>query len=304
MELNDLERRCLDAFRAGTDRTPRMEAETTDDWISFGLGLLLHSGALIRASRLAQKKTDLGYKSDGSPVTRLENHIEQELRERLKTFSPGAAVVGEETGGALPSAGVAVAIDPVDGTWAFLSRTETLATVLAVFRDGAPFVGMVGNPVTGEIGYAARDVQTRLLQLSVLGEDDVASALPLPRLDSGITLVSVQPGRSTAPVIATLYEAWQGDRIGFVRSPGGSPSWALLEAAKGNYVYVNLWGRHPAYAFDLAAGVLLVRGAGGEVTDLNGAPIDPVGHQGPLIAAVDDVARDQVSELVREAVSG
>ncbi len=303
MKLNALERRCLDAFRSGTDRTPGMEGETTDDWISFGLDLLLHSGSLIRASRLAQK-TDMDYKSDGSPVTRLENHIEQELREHLKTFSPGAAVVGEETGGALPSAGVAVAIDPVDGTWAFLSRTETLATVLAVFRDGAPLVGMVGNPVTGEIGYADRDVQTRLLQLSVLGEDDVASALPLPRLDSGATLVSVQPGRSTAPVIAKLYEAWQGERVGFVRSPGGSPSWALLEAAKGNYVYVNLWGRRPAYAFDLAAGVLLVRGAGGEVTDMDGVPIDPVGHKGPFIAAVDDAARNEVTALVRSAVSG
>ncbi len=69
-------------------------------------------------------------------------------------------------------------------------------------------------------------------------------------------------------------------------------------------MYINLWGRHPAYAFDLAAGVLLVQGAGGEVTDLKGVPIDPVGHQGPFIAAVDEVARSQVSELVGEAVSG
>jgi fructose-1,6-bisphosphatase/inositol monophosphatase family enzyme len=303
MLLNDLERRCLDAFRAGTGHPSRAREETTADWISFGLDLLLHAGALVRAARLAQE-TDMDYKSDGSPVTSLEERIEQELCSRLKDFSPGAVVVGEETGGALPSNGVAVAIDPVDGTWAFLSRTETLATVLAVFRDGVPFVGMVGNPATGEIGYAAREATTRLLQLSVMGEGDVASALPLPRLDSGVTLVSVQPGRSTAPVITKLYEAWQGDRIGFVRSPGGSPSWALLEAAKGNYVYVNLWGRHPAYAFDLAAGVLLVQGAGGEVTDMDGVPIDPVGHQGPFIAAVDDTARSQVSEIVREAVSG
>ena len=71
MALNALERRCLDAFRAGTDFTPPMEGETTGDWISFGLDLLLHSGSLIRASRLAQE-TDLDYKSDGSPVTLLE----------------------------------------------------------------------------------------------------------------------------------------------------------------------------------------------------------------------------------------
>ena len=32
---------------------------------------------------------------------------------------------------------------------------------------------------------------------------------------------------------------------------GGSPAWSLLEAAKGRFVYVNLWTSRPADPFDL-----------------------------------------------------
>ncbi len=85
-----------------------------------------------------------------------------------------------------------------------------------------------------------------------------------------------------------------------VRSPGGSPAWALLEAAKGSFVYVNLWSKRPAEAFDLAAACLLVRGAGGEITDLDGTPIDLVSHAGPFVAAVDEDHRRIVAELVRD----
>jgi fructose-1,6-bisphosphatase/inositol monophosphatase family enzyme len=84
-----------------------------------------------------------------------------------------------------------------------------------------------------------------------------------------------------------------------VRSPGGSPAWALLEAAKGSFVYVNLWSNRPAAAFDLAAACLLVRGSGGDVVDLDGKPINSVSHAGPFVAAVDADSRRIVTSFVR-----
>ena len=79
-----------------------------------------------------------------------------------------------------------------------------------------------------------------------------------------------------------------------VRSVGGSPSWALLEAAKGDFVYVNLWPAPAAQPWDLAAGVTLVRRAGGEVTDLEGNAIDELSHQGPFVAGTTEGARNRV----------
>ena len=124
--------------------------------------------------------------------------------------------------------------------------------------------------------------------------------MPLPGADSADALVNVHPSRAAAPLVASLYAAWQGDSLRMVRSPGGSPSWALLEAAKGNFVYVNLWTKRPAEAFDLAAGVLLVEGAGGRVTDLDGESIDPVRHAGPFVAGVDAASRQKVIEIARQ----
>jgi fructose-1,6-bisphosphatase/inositol monophosphatase family enzyme len=49
--------------------------------------------------------------------------------------------------------------------------------------------------------------------------------------------------------------------------------------------------------------VLLVREAGGDVTDLDGVPIDAATHSGPFIAAIDVRARDKLASIVRRTMS-
>lgn len=275
-----------------------------EDWLGFGLRLLLEAGAKIREGRAKIDEGEVELKSDGSPLTRIEEEIERLLAERLAVFTEDVAMVGEETGGALPESGYAVAIDPIDGTWAFLNGTETYTTTLAFFHDREPFLGMISNPATGEIGYAASEGTSRLLQLSIYGETDAACALPQPRTQDTppCVLVNVHPARQGGPLLTTVYEAWSQGEIDMVRSPGGSPAWALLEAAKGDFVYVNQWAKRPAEVYDLAAGVLLMRRAGGEVTDLEGRPIDMLSHSGPFFASIDKAAREKMTEIVSRVV--
>jgi hypothetical protein len=49
---------------------------------------------------------------------------------------------------------------------------------------------------------------------------------------------------------------------------------------------------------------LLVRGAGGEVVDLEERPIDPVAHRGPFVAGVEPSHRARVVEIARRALQG
>ena len=302
--LTPTETACLDAFRAGSDAAHGPAAHDEDGWVAFGLRLLLDAGRMVRSVRGALGPADVSIKNDGSAVTTVDTAIEEMFRERLAAFDPRAGVVGEEGGGSLPASGVGVAIDPVDGTWALVNDTETCATTLAIFRDGEPSLGMVSNPATGEIAYAPVPGAARLLQLSLFGEDDRADVLPRPRLDGGGPLVSVHPSRRAGPLVAALYRAWRDDEVSLVRAPGGSPAWALAEAAKGSFVYVNLWSRAPAAAYDLVAGTLVVRGAGGDVTDLEGSPIDAVRHAGPFVAGTDAASRRVVAGRCREALEG
>jgi fructose-1,6-bisphosphatase/inositol monophosphatase family enzyme len=298
MTLTSAEKSCIDAFRAGQPMiTAGASPDDTEAWLRFVLSLLLEAGSVIRRIRPLSMRDTVQFKSDGTPATREEQQIEHHMRERLAAFCPEAVLVGEESGGELPTSGLALAVDPVDGTWALVNRTETCATSLAVFRDGVPFLGMVLNPATAEIGYATSSTGTRLVQLSAFGEGDVGCQLPADRVPPGSVLVNVHPNRYAAPLVSALFDEWRRSGLSMVRLPGGSPSWALLEAAKGSFVYVNLWTRRPADPYDLASGIMLVRGAGGEVTDVAGTPVDMLEHRGPFIASVDEDARAKVAAI-------
>lgn len=301
MALTDLEQNCITAFRNGAP-LPRLTDNRMDGWISFGLSIMFEAGKMLRAGRHELEQRHVDHKADGSPATALEHELEMLLRSRLTDYAPDVRVIGEETGGDLAPSGLAIAIDPVDGTWAFLTGTETYATALAMFREGEPVLGMIGNPTTGEIGYATAGGSSRAVVLSLFGEPDVGFSLPAESADSEKILVNVHPGQSADTLVRSLYAAWQDGTIRAVRSPGGSPSWGLFEAAKGSFVYVNLWSKRPPEPYDLAAGTLLVRGSGGEVIGFDGEPIDALTHEGPFVAAVSDAARLTVLGIVGDAV--
>lgn len=300
--LNDLERVAIESYRSSDLIEPNAEMGLEERAVFLGIHLLLEAGRLIRKSIGEVEPSDITVKEDGSPATELENRIETTLRSWLPRFDPEAVIIGEETGGALPSKGVAVAIDPIDGTRAFLAETETFTTTLALIRDGVARLGMVANPSTGDVSYGIAGGESRLIRLEVFGEEDVGVSLPGSSEEQRPTLVNIQPSRKAARVVRGLYRAWEEGAISMVRSPGGSPAWALVEAARGHFTYANLWSQRAAECFDLAAGTLIVRGAGGEVTDLEGQPIDELRHAGPFVAGLDPADRLKVRDLLRRGL--
>ncbi len=299
--LTAIERAAIEDHRQSRETAAPADAEADGVAIYLGIRLLLEAGQWVRGRRVAAGAAGVTIKEDGSPTTDLEGQIESRLRASLSAFGSDAVVVGEETGGTLPSKGTAVAIDPIDGTRAFLAETETYSTTLALVRDNETRLGLVLNPTTGELAYATAGGESRLIRLSLFGEPDEAATLTA-RTEQGPVLVNVHPSRTGGPVVARLYEAWERRDIALVRSPGGSPAWALVEAARGHFVYVNLWSKRPAEVFDLAAGVLIVRRAGGSVTDLTGRPVDALRHSGPFVAGADARALTRVRDLIRHGL--
>jgi fructose-1,6-bisphosphatase/inositol monophosphatase family enzyme len=300
--LNHLERAAIESYRESAPAEPPAAIGLEERAVFLGFRLLLEAGRLIRRSRGAISGPEVSVKDDGSPVTEVEHQIEATLREWLSSFDPEAVVVGEETGGTLPAKGVAVAIDPIDGTRAFLAETEAFATTLALIQDRVTRLGMVANPTTGEIAYGVAGGDSRLVRLSVFGEGDEAQSMRKTSGPSKAILVNLHPSRKAGQVVHYLYQGWEKHEISMVRSPGGSPAWALVEAARGHFVYANLWSKQPAEAFDLAAGTLVVRGAGGEVIDLEGQPIDELHHSGPFVAGLDMESRSRVKDLLYGAL--
>jgi len=303
MQLTDIERSALTSWRRNGHPPGVRGRDELDEWVCLALRLSLLASRHVRAVRLSTSVGPVTFKADHSPVTAVELEVEQLLRKELAMAPLPVAFLGEETTDAADGQRIALAVDPIDGTWSLLNRTETAATSLALMRDGEAFVGVVANPATAEIAYVAQGREPRLLQLSALGEEDQAVSLPIPPVGPEGLLVSLHPQRKAGPLAKALARAWHDGELDMVRSSGGAPSLGLLEVAKGGFVYVNLWDRRESAAYDLAAGLLLVRAAGGEAVDLNGNPVHAVGHRGPFVAALDAADRDQVRELVVRALA-
>lgn len=300
--LRDIEQRAIEGHFASADFASSMPDDPEQGALFLGLRLALEAGQLVRQQRTILDPLDVIVKGDGSPATRVEEAIESRLRELLHSLDSEVVVVGEETGGTLPGSGLAVAIDPIDGTWAFLSDSETYCTTVALIQDRETLLGMVSNPVTGEIAYATASGDARLIRLPLFGEATAALALGSRPTEGAPPLVHLHPSRQAGSVMGALYAAWERNDIHMVRSTGGSPAWALVEAARGHFTYANLWSERAAEAYDLAAGVLVVRRAQGEVVDLAGRSIDPIRHSGPFVAGASAAPRARVIELVQQAL--
>jgi myo-inositol-1(or 4)-monophosphatase len=303
MLTSEFEAQVLAEWRNGSAAPLRGgDAGDPSSWLHLALHFSLVASRIIRTARLGDLDGATVLKGDGSPVTAIERLIEEQIEGELRNHRIPIALIGEETAPGRPGTGISLAIDPVDGTWSLVNRTETVATSLSIFRDRKAVVGVVANPATAEIAYAADGHPPRLVQLGAFGEGDRGVTLPIPLAGPKGLLVSLHPQRASTPIAGKLSQAWEAGELDMVRAPGGAPSLGLVEAAKGNFVYVNLWGRRETAAWDLAAGMLILRAAGGDVVDLECRPLEAVGHRGPFVAALRLADRNRVVDLVSSAM--
>jgi myo-inositol-1(or 4)-monophosphatase len=183
----------------------------------------------------------------------------------LITDRTGLPVVGEERGGEIPTDGSACwLVDPICGTRNYASGTSLYSINVALAEGGQITAGVVGDPSTGEVLVA--ELGRGAVAAPSQAEDDWR---PLGTTDAGRT-VAMEPARSAGPrrehaaaVIADLIKANRWD----FRSLASTLSLAYV--ARG---MLSAWAvfvtDSPVHC---AAGSLVVREAGGVVSDLDGA---------------------------------
>lgn len=298
MKLNSLERDIISCYRKG--KLPLFDDQDENIRLTrFSLWIMLNVGNMIRSNRFSLLN-NITYKNDGSPITILENNIEEYVRKNFTEYFPQIAFIGEETGGKFSSEKFSVALDPIDGTWSFVSQSSSYASSLAIFKEGNIVFGSILNPSSGELGYVSGLNSSRLIQLSMLEEKDVGLDLPLKDIsDKNKLLINFHPSKHAREIINKLYYSWESGKINFVKSIGGSPSLGLLEAAKGHYNYINIWDNHPSLVYDLAAGIQIVRSAGGEVLDGREKSVQNWGHKGLFVGGISTNQIKKIIEILQ-----
>ena len=152
------------------------------------------------AGRVALKYYRGGFevtiKPDDTPVTEADREAERVIVEILGRAFPEHGVLGEEFGSA-GSRESRWIIDLIDGTKNFVRRVPLWATLIALEEHGEITVGVVHNPVTGDLYTARRGAGAFLNgeRLQVSGEGSLSRAF---LLHAG--LGTVQPGRAVGGV--------------------------------------------------------------------------------------------------------
>jgi myo-inositol-1(or 4)-monophosphatase len=224
-------------------------------------------------------------------ATEVDLALERQLAAELEAAT-GIGVHGEEFGGADLNSPLVWVVDPIDGTFNYAAGSPMASILVALLRDGEPVAGLTWLPFTGQ-HYAA-----------VAGESLVCNGAAQPALqpveldDSIVGVGSFNvlgrgryPGRWRMAVFAELSRVCSKIRMhGSIGIDMAYVGAGILGAT------IHFGGQ----AWDHAAGVALVRAAGGIVTDLAGDPWTP-DTRGILAAAPG--AHDQALELLHRVGS-
>ncbi|HLT40515.1 MAG TPA: inositol monophosphatase family protein [Enhygromyxa sp.] len=220
-------------------------------------------GQILVAAFAALDSLHIRAKGPADYVSEADLDAEAAIRSMLTAALPDVAWRGEESGYAEASGPPGTSarewvVDPLDGTTNFLSGIPHFAVSIALREDGETVCGVVYQPLTDEMFAAARGAgATRNgVALRVSSRDRWEQVV----LGTGVPHRGSRYHRSFAAELATVRE-----RVAGIRR-FGSAALDLAWVACGRYDGFWERGLHP---WDVAAGNLLVREAGGVVTGID-----------------------------------
>jgi myo-inositol-1(or 4)-monophosphatase len=254
--------------------------------------LVAEASAILEAAAepfIAGHRADSAVSKRGDDfATKVDLEIERQVVDAL-VAATGIPVHGEEFGGAELDSPWVWVLDPIDGTFNYAAGSPMAAILLGLLHDGDPVAGLTWLPFTGE-RYVA--VSGGPLMKNGVPQEPLAAA---DLMDSVIGVGTFNadsrgrfPGRYRLAVLAEL------SRVSSRLRMHGATGIDLAYVADGILGGSISFGDH---AWDHAAGVALVRAAGGVVTNLAGEQWTP-DSQSALAAAPGVHA--QMLEILRK----
>jgi len=259
----------------------------TDALLTLATDLVRRAGALILAGRGSAAEDVTTKSTPTDVVTAMDRAAERLIVEALRVARPDDGVLGEEGGETRGSGRVRWLLDPIDGTVNYLYGLPAYAVSLGAEVDGVMAVGAVYNPVMDELWTAARGGGARMNGRRLAGSAVVA--LDQALVATGFGYGSARRRAQAAVVAGLLPEVRDIRRF-------GAASLDLCSAATGR---VDAYFERGLEPWDLAAGGLVAREAGLQVTGLRG---QPAGHDMVLAAppALHAALHDRLVELAAD----
>jgi len=212
-------------------------------------------------------------KSDASPVTEADRTAERVMRKIINDTYPEHGILGEEYGSENVDAEFVWVLDPIDGTNSFVTGKPLFGTLIALCQNGVPIVGVIDAPGMDERWVGAKGQRSTLNGKAI-------KTRTCPALDKAwlyATTPDLFEGANEAAFKRLSKTAW--------RTVYGGDCYAYGLLAAG---HVDLVCEASLGTYDVAALAPVIEGAGGMLTDWDGAPVT-LQSDGRVLAAGDKV---------------
>jgi myo-inositol-1(or 4)-monophosphatase len=245
------------------------------------------SGALI--TNFLKRRIGFELKGDYDLVTEADRASEKLIVERLQSRFPTHAIVGEESGEHTGTSEYRWYVDPLDGTTNFAHGFPAFNVTMGLEHAGELICGVVFDPLRDEMFTAERGSGAYLNghRIHVSKAARIADALVATGFPSRKRHLNVN-----------VHFYYQLAMLSHGVRRAGSAALDLAYTACGRLDAFWEFNLNP---WDVAAGVLLVREAGGTVTDMHGGPF---AVRGKHILADNSTLHEPIVKLFAEIFAG
>jgi myo-inositol-1(or 4)-monophosphatase len=127
-----------------------------DHWgelTDFALHLARASASHILPHFRRNTPVDVKDHEHWDPVTEGDKAGERAMRQLIESRYPAHGIIGEEYGEKPATSSLTWILDPVDGTRAFVIGLPTWATLIALYENGVPKIGVMSQPFVGDLFF-------------------------------------------------------------------------------------------------------------------------------------------------------
>lgn len=244
-------------------------------------------GAILPHFRATHALEDKGG-ADGflNPVTEADKASERVMREMVERTYPEHGFLGEEFEETRSQSGYQWIVDPIDGTRAFIAGLPTWGVLIALAHEGEPILGIMDQPYLDEryrgwtngADAIIRDKRAPLRTRACASVAEAICATTDPYLFKGEEAAAFERVRRRAKLTRYGYDCY---------------AYSMIAAG-----YMDCVVESGLRAFDIAALVPIIAGAGGGVCDWRGGDAS---QGGQVLAYSDPRLRDEALVLLEGA---
>jgi myo-inositol-1(or 4)-monophosphatase len=256
-------------------------------YVQTAIDVAREAGSLL--ARLAEKRIGFELKGERDLVTEADRASEALVVERLRTHFPSHSIVAEEGGGHLGSSEFRWYVDPLDGTTNFAHGFPVYNVTLALEKGDEIVAGVIYDPTRDEMFAAERGggafLNNRSIQIS-----------SCTSLESTLVATGFPSNRRHLNVNVHFYYQLAMMTHGVRRAGAAAIDLAYVACGR-----LDAFWEFNLNPWDMAAGMLLVEEAGGQVSDMRGGPLSV---RSPHVLADNGLVHDQILELFQQIFQG